>query len=83
MKGVGVVGVDLMITDMLMPGINVRELISRMKVVRPGLRVLLISGSDELVKQDDAFLLKPWTIEALSRKVREVLDREPIDPTKS
>lgn len=72
----GIGEIDLMVTDMMMPGIDVRELVLRMKTLRPKMKVLLISGSDEMMIPGVAFLIKPWTMVTLSKKVREVLDSE-------
>jgi PAS domain S-box-containing protein len=73
--------VHLLITDVVMPGMNGRELADRLTTDRPGLRVLYISGyTDHAVVRhgvlDDgiAFLSKPFDLKELTRTVREVLD---------
>ncbi|HUK62071.1 MAG TPA: ATP-binding protein, partial [Dongiaceae bacterium] len=73
--------VDLVVTDVVMPGMDGGELVHHLTRARPGLRVLYISGysDDALVRQgvseaDCAFLQKPFTCEAFVAKVREVLD---------
>lgn len=73
--------IDLLVTDVVMPGMNGEQLARRLQSERPGLRVLFMSGySDELMAryrvldEDSAFLAKPFTLEALARKVRAVLD---------
>ncbi len=73
--------IDLLLTDVIMPGMGGGELVQRATQVRPGLRVLYMSGytDDSVVRHgvsgaEAAFLQKPFTLDALSRKVREVLD---------
>jgi CheY-like chemotaxis protein len=73
--------VDLVLTDVVMPGLNGRALAERLGDVAPGMPILFMSGySDEAVHRHgvlgerSAFLEKPFTERALARKVREVLD---------
>ena len=73
--------IDLVITDVIMPGISGRELAKRLAVVRPGLRILFMSGyADDaladhgVLAADVAYLQKPFTPDELARRVREVLD---------
>jgi CheY-like chemotaxis protein len=72
--------IDLVITDVVMPGMGGREMIKHLAQVRPGARVLYLSGytedaiiSDGSIESGTAFLQKPFTLQNLSRKVREVL----------
>ncbi|MBI5084860.1 MAG: PAS domain S-box protein [Acidobacteria bacterium] len=72
--------IDLVVTDVIMPGTNGRELAGRLRPLRPGLKVLFMSGyaedvlpSRERLDQGIAFLQKPFTPEELARKVRELL----------
>jgi signal transduction histidine kinase len=70
--------VDLLITDVVMPGMGGQELADRLQAVRPGLRVLFVSGygADLLGSEEAAgraFLPKPFTPNQLLRKAREVL----------
>jgi len=71
----------LLVTDVVMPGMRGTELASRLGSLHPQLRVLHISGyADDAVLRHGvregltAFLQKPFTVEALVRKIREVLD---------
>ncbi|MFN2563532.1 MAG: CHASE3 domain-containing protein [Gemmatimonadaceae bacterium] len=73
--------IDLVATDVVMPGMNGRMLVERLAAKRPGLRMLFMSGyTDEdilrrgIVDPGMAFLQKPFTPETLAHKVREVLD---------
>jgi len=72
--------IDMLITDVVMPGMSGRELSARLSASRPQTKVLYLSGYTEdaivhegVVDPDTAFLQKPFTLQMLSRKVREVL----------
>lgn len=69
---------DLVVTDVVMPGMNGRRLVNELETIASGFKVLYVSGFvDPSVKtQFEAiqFLPKPFTPEALGRKVRELLD---------
>ena len=74
--------IHLLIADLVMPRLGGSELAQRLTLQRPGIKILYISGySDDSVLQREGlpagadFLRKPFTPEALSHKVREVLDR--------
>jgi PAS domain S-box-containing protein len=74
-------GIDLLLTDVMMPGMNGVELSYQAVAVRPEIRVLFVSGyTDESVLEGGqfpagtAFLQKPFTLGSLLGKVREVLD---------
>jgi two-component system, cell cycle sensor histidine kinase and response regulator CckA len=76
--------IDMLITDVVMPGIGGRELAKRLLLMRPTLSVLYLSGytEDAIVHQGGlgpgtAFLQKPFTLQNLARKVREVLRAGP------
>jgi len=74
--------IDLLLTDVIMPGLNGRELAEQLQTQRPEMRVLYMSGytgdaieSQGVQAQGMAFLPKPFTLEELLGKVREVLDQ--------
>jgi len=76
--------IDLLITDMVMPHMGGRELAERMRVLRPDIRVLFMSGytDDVIVRRGisqatSAFVQKPFAMAAFTRKVRETLDAPP------
>jgi len=65
--------IHLLLTDVIMPGMNGRELAERMMVARPDTRILFMSGYAEPPIPDEVLLQKPVTPAALARKVAEVL----------
>ena len=71
--------VDLLVTDVVMPGASGPALLQHLRAQRPGLRVLFMSGYTEgaapAAVRGAAFLEKPFTSERLVRSVREALDR--------
>jgi two-component system cell cycle sensor histidine kinase/response regulator CckA len=73
--------IDLLLTDVVMPGMGGQELGERLLKARDGIKVLYISGyADDAIGRKSvlqsgvAFLQKPFTMETLVRKVRETLD---------
>ena len=78
----------LLITDVVMPGMSGRELADRLTVMRPGLRVLFMSGyTDDALAHHGVLdpgvelLEKPFNVGELLRKVRELIDVErPSEP---
>jgi len=74
--------VHLVLTDVVLPHANGRDLVARLMARAPDLRVLYMSGyTDEsiahhgVLDEGVSFIGKPFSVEALCRKVREVLDR--------
>jgi signal transduction histidine kinase/CheY-like chemotaxis protein len=74
--------IDLLVTDVVMPGMTGRELAEAAARRRPGLRALFLSGytPDEVLRQgvraeEAYFLQKPFTPSSLLGKVREILSR--------
>jgi PAS domain S-box-containing protein len=65
--------IHLLLTDVIMPGMDGRELAERMMVARPDARILFMSGYADPPIPDDVLLEKPVTPSALARKVAEVL----------
>ena len=72
--------IDLVITDVVMPGMGGREMVKQLIGTSPRTKVLYLSGytedaivSDGSIEKGTAFLQKPFTLQSLSRKVREVL----------
>ncbi|GIW50783.1 MAG: hypothetical protein KatS3mg081_0138 [Gemmatimonadales bacterium] len=74
--------VDLLLTDVVLPGMSGPELAERVRSLRQGLRVLFMSGYTEdlilqrrLLAREAAMVHKPFSPSELARKVRGVLDR--------
>jgi PAS domain S-box-containing protein len=75
--------IDLLLTDMVMPGMGGRTLATELTKRRPEIRLAYMSGytgqavgSQGPVDPGSVFLLKPFTRELLTRKIREALDRQ-------
>jgi len=75
--------IDVLVADVVMPGIGGPELASRLRLRQPGLRVVYMSGyADDAVDdprlhaEGARFLQKPFPLDALLGKVREVLDAD-------
>ncbi len=73
--------IDLLLTDVVMPGMDGNKLSERLRLLRPTLKVLFVSGYvDDLITNRNmlndgvAFLAKPFTPNVLAAKVRDLLD---------
>lgn len=76
--------IDLLITDVVMPRLNGWELVEKLKTHYPQLRFLFISGypantipKHHLLNLDRQFLQKPFNMEGLANRVRDLLDDNP------
>jgi PAS domain S-box-containing protein len=74
-------GIDLMMTDVVMPGMNGRELAERLRQFKPEMEVLFTSGYTESVIVHNAvvderlnFIGKPYSMQGIARKIREVIE---------
>ncbi|HKV40061.1 MAG TPA: ATP-binding protein, partial [Blastocatellia bacterium] len=74
--------IEIVVTDVIMPGMGGKELADQVKTIRPDVKVLFVTGyTDNAIVHHgylDAgidVLQKPFTPSALARRVREVLDR--------
>jgi len=73
--------IHLLLTDVVMPGMSGHELADRLAPVRPEIKVVYMSGhtEDAILRHGvsghrTAFLQKPFTLDTLARKLREVVD---------
>lgn len=75
--------IDLLLTDIVMPGMNGRQLSNQLRAARPGMKVLYVSGyTDEVfgeqgISPGEAFMEKPFDLETLGQKVKQVLRPAP------
>jgi two-component system cell cycle sensor histidine kinase/response regulator CckA len=79
--------IDLLLTDIVMPGMNGRELAEQMVAMRPSLKVLFMSGYTEdaslrgAMWRSTSLLQKPFGVADLEREVRQTLDRPAVQPS--
>ena len=72
--------IDLLVTDVGLPGMNGRQVAEAARALRPGLKVLFITGYAENAALANGFLepgmelmVKPFAVEALAARVREMI----------
>jgi CheY-like chemotaxis protein len=72
--------VDLLVSDIGLPGLNGRQLADAARVTRPALKVLFVTGYAEdaagsaFLEPGMEIVIKPFTMEALSSKIREMIE---------
>jgi len=73
--------IQLVLTDVVMPQMSGKEMVDRLRMLRPDIKVLFMSGytNDAIVHhgvldQGLFYIQKPFTVDGLSKKIREVLD---------
>jgi two-component system cell cycle sensor histidine kinase/response regulator CckA len=75
--------IHLMVTDVVLPGMNGRELTTHLKMLHQEMKVLYMSGYTDntithhgVLEKGMNYIQKPFTVEGLGRKLREVLDKD-------
>ncbi len=75
-------GIDLLVTDVVMPGMDGRQVAEALRRLHPNMQVLFLSGYTDdaimrhgILESETAFLQKPFASAALAKKVRELLDQ--------
>jgi len=81
--------IDLLLTDVVMPKLGGADLARQLLALRPGIRVLYMSGYTDgtishhgVLGAGTMLLTKPFTLDQLARAVREALDRPPADTSR-
>ncbi|HEX7529416.1 MAG TPA: response regulator, partial [Thermoanaerobaculia bacterium] len=75
--------IHVLLTDLVMPGMNGRALASRVLALRPSIKVVFVSGyaadigADLVADGESGFLSKPFNERSLTAKIREILDALP------
>lgn len=75
--------IDIIVTDLIMPELNGKEFINKVKQISPDIKVIYVSGytdnhivHDGMLEPGVNFIQKPYTIETMSRMIREILDKQ-------
>jgi CheY-like chemotaxis protein len=75
--------IHLLLTDVVMPGLSGREVAERLNLIHPEMKVLFTSGytgniivDHGVLRKELSFIGKPYSPEALAKKIREVLERK-------
>jgi nitrogen-specific signal transduction histidine kinase/CheY-like chemotaxis protein len=75
--------IDLVFIDMIMPGMNGRELFDQLRAVQPSLKALVSTGysvegevSDLMTRGCKGYIQKPFSIKALAKEIRRILDEK-------
>ncbi|NJN92621.1 MAG: response regulator [Anaerolineales bacterium] len=75
--------IHLLLTDMVMPQMNGKDLADRFKILRPDIKIIFTSGYTDkaivhqgILDADIAFIQKPFTVMDLAQKVRAILDKK-------
>jgi PAS domain S-box-containing protein len=75
--------VDVLVTDMIMPGMSGRGLVKRLTLARPGLKVAYMSGypgngttREDILEGGAVFIQKPFRGRDLANRIRELIDRD-------
>ena len=75
--------IDVLLTDVVLPGMNGRELANRFRIVRPDTKVIYTSGYTQdiiahrgVLHDDISYIPKPYTADQIAAKVREAMGKD-------
>jgi CheY-like chemotaxis protein len=77
---------DLVLSDIVMPGLSGPEIVAQLQEIQPGLQVIFMSGYTDdpvinrMISSEHTFLQKPITPHTLFRVIREKMDKAPPSP---
>jgi two-component system, chemotaxis family, chemotaxis protein CheY len=75
-------GFDLVVTDLFSPQSSDTEFIAKLRKLAPSVPIIVVSGNDspppEILRQTEAFVLKAYSLNALTDSIREVLMRKKL-----